>query len=233
MPILGTGELLFRTLLSFCVLLVLTRFLGKKQISQLTFFNYVTGITLGSTTAEVIVNNQITVTGGIVSLLVWAVLTVLIEYISLKSPIIRVALDGEPTIVIKKGKILEKALTSCRLNMDDLSMMLREKDVFSVRDVEYAILEPHGQLSILKKSEQESVSRKDMGIPAPPILYMPAELIVDGKVIQKNMKELNLSMAWLNKQVKKAGAHSFEDVFYAEIQTDGTVHVDKRNDLLR
>ncbi|MGE5704515.1 MAG: DUF421 domain-containing protein [Clostridia bacterium] len=226
-------EMITRATVTFLVLMVLTRLLGKKQISQLTFFNYVAGITMGSIAGEISGQSQTPFFNGLISLIWWFLLTILVGFISLKSRKGRVLIDGEPSIVIKKGKILEQVLADARLNMDDLSMLLREKDIFAVNEVEYAILEPNGQLSVLKKPEYESVAKQDLHIAVSPILYLPAEVIVDGKIVYKNLRELNLTQAWLGNELQKAGITSPDEVFYAEIQTDGTLHIDKRNDLLQ
>lgn len=159
-------QISFRALLGFLVLLFLARLLGKKQLSQFTFFTYITGITLGNIAGEMVLNKDTRMIDGIAALTVWVLLTLGIEHISLKSAKARVLLDGEPTIVIKNGKILKKAMASSRLNMDDLSMLLRDKDIFSIREIDYAILEPNGKLSVLKKQEEENVTKKDLKIAA-------------------------------------------------------------------
>ncbi|NOU96877.1 DUF421 domain-containing protein [Paenibacillus sp. LMG 31456] len=221
-------ETSFRTLIGFLVLLLLARMLGKKQLSQFTFFTYITGITLGNIAGELVLNRDIKMIDGITGLTVWALLTLGIEYVSLKSSKARVLLDGEPTIVIKNGKILEKAMASSRLNMDDLSMLLRDKNIFSVREVDYAILEPNGKLSVLKKQEEENATKKDLQIPLKQRLYLPSELIVDGKIVARNLKELKLNQDWLEHQIKLSGVQSVEEVFFAELQSDGSVYVDKK-----
>jgi uncharacterized membrane protein YcaP (DUF421 family) len=181
------GEILFRTVTSFIALLVLTRLLGKKQVGHLTFFNYVTGITFGSTTAEIIVNKQITLLQGLSSLVLWSVLAFIIALAGLRSVKTREILDGQPTILVKQGKIfLEKALAKQHLNIDDLSMLLRNKDVFSPEEVEFAILEPDGQLSVLKKEELLPATKKDIKATITTIHRIPTELIVDGKIVEKN-----------------------------------------------
>lgn len=119
-----------RTLLGFFILFLLTRGLGKKQLSQMTFFTYITGIALGNIAGDMIVHREIRIIDGATALILWAVLTFLLEFISLKSSRARNLLDGEPSIVIKNGKILEKAMASNKLNMDDLSMLLRAKIFF-------------------------------------------------------------------------------------------------------
>ena len=118
-------------------------------------------------------------------------------------------------------------MASVKINMDDLSMLLREKDVFSANEVDYAILEPNGQLSVLKKVDQLNVSKKDLHVSTVKPLYIPTKLIVDGEMIHNNLHELHLSQSWLEKQLQQSGV-GLEDVFYAEIQSDGTLFIDKR-----
>jgi uncharacterized membrane protein YcaP (DUF421 family) len=123
-------EVIGRVIISFGVLLLMTRIMGKKQVSQLTYFNYITGITIGAVAASITIDTSINMADGFVSMVCWSLLTVLVSYINLKSPKARILLDGQPTIVIKNGEILEKTLAGLRLNMDDLSMLLREKKHF-------------------------------------------------------------------------------------------------------
>ncbi|MBT2679647.1 DUF421 domain-containing protein [Bacillus sp. ISL-35] len=220
---------ILRTLLGFGVLFLLTRVLGKKQLSQMTFFTYITGIALGNIAGDMVVHRDIKLIDGVTGLALWAFLTLTIEYIALKSPKARILLDGEPTIIIKQGKINEKAMKSNKLNMDDLTMLLRIKNVFSIKEVDYAILEPNGQISVLKKVEFENVINKNAGIPLTPRTFLPSELVVDGRIVKKNLKELSLSEDWLANELKKKGINRLEDVFYAELESDGTVVAEQRS----
>jgi uncharacterized membrane protein YcaP (DUF421 family) len=146
-------DVFIRVFISFFLLLIIVRILGNKQVSHLTFFNYVTGIAFGSIAANFILDTRVSILKGVMSLIIWAVLAKLIGYITLKSPKARVLMDGEPSIVIKKGKVMEKSLSKMNINIDDLSMMLRNKDIFAMSDVDYAVFEPDGKLSVLKKPE--------------------------------------------------------------------------------
>ncbi|WP_192702441.1 DUF421 domain-containing protein [Paenibacillus sp. OAS669] len=217
-----------RTLLGFIVLLLLTRILGKKQLSQMTFFTYITGIALGNIAGEMVLHKD-EVVSGITAMTVWAMLTIFVEQLSLKSPMIRVLFDGEPAIVIKHGKLQQKAMALSKLNMDDLSMLLRDKNVFSIREVDYAILEPNGKLSVLKKEAMESPTKKDLQLPVQDRLYLPTELIVDGQVVKRNLKELQLSYKWLEEQIRQSGVASIQEVFFAELQSDGSLFVDLKS----
>ena len=220
-------DVAIRTLLGFTILLILTRLLGKKQLSQLTVFTYITGIALGSMAAEMVLNNDVRIINGVISLILWSILVFIIEWVSLKSAKARVLMDGEPAIVIKNGLILENALRKQRLNMDDLTMQLRLNQVFSVTDVEYAILEPNGALTVMKKSGKNPVNKDDMKIPFEP-MGMPAEIITDGKIVEKNLKEFGISRENLIDELQKQGISDIKSVLYAELQADKSLYVQQR-----
>lgn len=225
-----TIQVIFKTLLGFSIILVMTRSLGKKQIGQLSYLAYITGISIGNMAGSMVIDRDIKVIDGILGLIFWCSLVYFFEYISLKSPKGRVLLDGEPTIVIKKGKIVEDALIRSKLNMDDLSMLLRNKDIFSIKEVDYAILEPNGKLSVLRKSGDEWVKKKDLHLPITLREYLPSEIIVDGRVVIKNLREFNLSEEWLDCQLQLYGIDSKEKVIYAELQSDGSLYINKKQE---
>lgn len=225
-------EMIFRSTGAFIVLLIMTRLMGRKQLSQLTFFNYITGIALGSIAADIASESKTPFLNGLTSLVWWSILTILVGYIGLKSSNARIAIDGQPVTVIKQGKILEDELGKLRLNIDDLSMLLREQKVFSVEDVESAVFESNGKLSIMLKEEKQPVTKKDQNIFTVKPMYIPMELISDGKVVEKNLKEAGISLEWLKRQLRLMDL-SPEDAFYVELQKDGTLYVDKRKDNIR
>lgn len=220
-------ETIFRALIGFSILLILTRILGVKQIGQLTFFTYITGIAMGNIAGDMVVHGDVSVAGGVTALIVWTFLTVVAEVVSLKSSRARVVLDGQPKIVIKNGAILREALRQARLNLDDLTMLLRNKNVFAIRDVDYAILEPNGELSVLKKPESEQPTKQDLQISTNPRAYLPTELIVDGKIVHRNLREWGLTEEWLDLQMKRSGITRIENILFAELQSDGTVYFEK------
>jgi uncharacterized membrane protein YcaP (DUF421 family) len=218
-----------RVLIGYSVLLLFTRLLGKKQLGQITYFSYITGIAMGDIVSEMIANEDVKIIDSVLGIVFWSLLTLLNEYIIIKSSKARKILNGEPVIVVKKGVIIKKALTSHKMNIDELIMLLHSKDIFSIKDVDYAILEPNGQLSVLKMHNKENVIKEDLNIPVKNRLYVPSKIIVDGKVIFKKLQESNLDTEWLNVQLKSAGLDSIEDVFYAELQEDGTLYINNNN----
>jgi len=214
----GILETTLRATIGFFVLLILTRIIGKKQMGQFTIFTYITGIALGNIAGDMVVHKDVTLADGITGLTVWTLFTLIVEFISLKLSKARILLDGEPAIVIKKGEIMQDTLTANRLNMDDLTMLLRTNNVFSIAEVEYAILEPNGQLSVMKKQDKKANSN----------FCIPTEIIVDGALVEKNILELGLDNLWVDNLLKQAGITSAKDVFYAELQGDGSLYISKK-----
>ena len=222
--------IIIKPTIAFLLLLILARILGKKQMSQMTFFNYVTGITIGSLAANIITFDDETIWHEVVGLIWWCFLTALLAYITLKSSKLRKIIDGEPSILIKNGIIQKNELKSTRINIEELSMMFREQGIFSIKDVDYAILEQNGQLSVLQVQEKITVTRKDMSIPTSQPDYLPAEVIVNSKIIHKNLTSYGLNLQWLENQLKQQGINSVDDIFYAEIQDDGSLYIVPTNE---
>lgn len=225
-------EMIARSTASFLVLLLVARLLGRKQLSQLTFFNYITGITIGSIAADIAGESKTPFFEGLTSLVWWSVLTLLVGYIGLKSPRARVVMDGQPVIVMKDGKILEDTLGKHHLNMDDLSMLLREKNVFSTNEVDTAIFEPDGKLTVFLKSGNQPLTKKDQDIITGKPTYIPTELIVDGNILYTNLKEVGISEEWLRNQLNYFQV-KLQDAFYVELQENGTLYIDRRRDRLK
>ena len=229
-------ELVFRLAISFVTLLVLTRLMGRKEISQLTFFNFVSAISIGAIGASLAIDSSIGIRNGLIALVAWSAFTIFMGILDLKSPTFRVAVEGEPRILVKKGQIMEDELRKVRLDLDALNTLLRKKDIFSLSDVDYAIFETDGSLSVMKKEPQQSVTKSDMNMnlnqKSVPIFPISTSVISDGEIKQENLEKLNLDQQWLERQLKLSGTPSVDDVFYAEIQKDGTLYIDHKNDIL-
>jgi len=228
---MGTPELLIRLFMAFFVLFLLTRIMGRKEISQMTFFNFVSAISIGSITASLAVNDNLTIKNGFIALVGWTAFTLLMAFVDIKIKPLRKLTTGEPIIVIKEGKIMEQALKKTKLDMDSLSSMLRQKDIFSLSDVEYAIFESSGKLSVMKKENKQNVTKGDLSIPTQTKIFPTAtEVISDSMINTNNLARLNLDKNWLEQQLKSSGVTSIEDVFYAEVQPDGSLYIDQRED---
>lgn len=224
-------ELLLRLTLSFIILLVLTRIMGRKEIAQMTFVNFISAIVLGTLGASLATDPAIRVVDGMIALASWSAFTVLLGYLDIKSKKIRKIMTGQPVILIKNGKIMESALRKVRVDMETLSSLLRKKDVFAVSDVNYAIFETDGSLSVMKKETKQPATKKDLNIPEAQYAFpMPAAVITDGVVNSRNLEKLKLDQQWLDQELQKTNIQSLSDIFYAEVQQDGSLYIDQRRD---
>jgi uncharacterized membrane protein YcaP (DUF421 family) len=141
-------------------------------------------------------------------------------------------LEGEPTLVIQNGKILAKNMSRCRYNIDDMLLQLRTQGVFNVDDVEFAVLESNGQLSVLRKSHKQPVTREDLKIPSG-YEGLSSEMIVDGEIIYQNLQQNNLDEAWLILELERQGIRSPKEIMLASLDTRGNLYVDKKVDGLQ
>lgn len=210
------AEVIIQTILAFFAILMFTRLLGKQQVAQLTYYDYINGITFGSIAGVMATDVAQRTRQHLIGLILFAFLTFLMSYISMKSRPARKVLEGEPSIVVFEGKILEDNLRKMRYNIDDLISQLRQKDVFNISDVKYAILEPNGSMSVLKKADTQPLTPKDMNI-TPQQQSLPSELIVDGQIIYQNLQQNNLDGKWLMGILASQNIHSVKDVAYATI----------------
>lgn len=225
-------EVTLQTLLAFAAILIYTRILGKQQVGQLTFFEYINGITFGSIAGvlatDIGVGRTLT---HFVGLTIFAALTFSMGYLSLVSRPARKLISGEPTIVVHNGKILEQNMRKMRYNLDELLMQLRQKNIFNLGDVEYAILEPDGDLSVLPKSQKRPLTPADLNLPTE-YEGISVELVEDGQIIHSNLEGLGLDENWLRQQLARHGVTDLNQVSLAVIDTQGHLYVDKKTDNL-
>lgn len=220
---------LLRAAIAFVSILVVCRVLGRTQLSQMTFFEYVTGITIGAIAAGITIDLSVRPWPLYVGLLAWGGLTMATQYIALKSRWWGKMLDGEPVVVVQNGELLERNLGLVRVPVDELTSMLRDKGVFDIGRVEFAVFEPSGKLSVLKRSQHRPVTPADLDLPT---AYegMGIELVVDGEVMEQNLRRLHLNRAWLLHRLREQGIDSPEHVFLAVLDTKGQVYVDRYQD---
>lgn len=206
-------DILIRTIFSLLFLLLIARILGKQTISNMTFHDFVTSITIGAIAANLAFNQTLKWSYLILSLLVITALSFLLSVIAMKNRKMRKWISGSPTVLIENGKILEDNMKKIRYTLDSLDQALRSKEVFNIEEVEYAILEDNGMISILKKEEYRYVTKKDMKLPINTQKF-PVELIMDGTIMEKNLKDHGLTEEWLENELRRRGKR-IVDVFYA------------------
>ncbi len=217
-----------KSLIAYIFLLVLTRMMGRKMVAQVTFFDFVVAIIVGSVVANIAVNQDMPVVSGLTVLAVLAALTICIQFLLLKSFLLRKLIDFGSIVVIENGRIISENLKKTRLRLDNLIMLLREKDAFSIAEVEYAVLETDGQLSVLKKSQKQPITPSDMNIPTA-YKGLSKDIIMDGKLMTENLKGVHLDMEWLMQTLHAQNYYRIEDVFYAGLDTSGNLYISSRN----
>lgn len=168
-------------------------------------------------------------------MLLIGLLEITFSYLSLKSKKIRDIVDGSADMIIENGQIREAAMRRNRLNMDDLLVHLRQKNVKNIADVEFAMLEPTGQMSVFLKHDRETLSKGDLGIkqpqPVQSVTYkgLPIPLILDGKVRPEALKKIGQNELWLKREIRKYGIKEIKDVSFCSIDDQGIVYLDKKD----
>lgn len=220
--ILDIGATVIRALGSIVFLFVLTKIMGAKQISQLTFFDYIIGISIGSIVGILAVDRDIHFAHPLVAMAAYALADVLIGFITRKSIKARRFLTGTPTIVIYDGKIIKKNLTKMHYDINELLSQCRIKGYYNVADIYCAILEPNGQFSVLPNSDKRPVQPVDFNL-APAQEGLVANIIIDGKVMHKNLKGIGKNEKWLEKSLKEQGYKDASEVLLATCDNNDAV----------
>ncbi|TWD96473.1 uncharacterized membrane protein YcaP (DUF421 family) [Neobacillus bataviensis] len=224
-------EVGLRSILFIAVLFFMTKLLGTKQISQLSFFEYISGITIGSVAAEVITGLDANIMHGIIVLILFSVITYAVDVFSLKSKKFRDFAEGTSTVVIKDGKIMEDSLKKEYYTIDELNSLLRKKNVFKVADVEFAVLEPNGDINVLLKKENQPLTPKDLNMKVGNE-KVPQTVIMDGKILDSALTEANKNRQWLDTELQKLGVMQ-ENVFMGQVDSYGQLTVDVYDDKLK
>jgi uncharacterized membrane protein YcaP (DUF421 family) len=218
-----------RSTMAFFVLLIYARILGKQQISELTFFDYVNGITIGSIAGTMSTDTTSTAFHHFLGLTTWAGLTLLIHLIGIRVRLFDRLVGGEPTVVIHNGKILEDNMRKLRYPYIELMEQLRQANAWNIGDVEFAVYEQSGKLSVLLKSQKRPVTPHDLDVPTE-YEGIETELITDGKIIEQNLAELGKDRIWLMTELEKQGIKNIEEVAFASLNTQGELYIDRYHD---
>ena len=214
-------QIIFRTIFLYSVMLIIFRLMGKREIGELSVLDLVVFIMLGEMAVIAIENMDKAIWHQLVPMVLIMLIQIVLSLVSLKSQRIRHILEGEPAIIVREGKIDEKQMRKQRYNMDDLLMQLREQSIGDIRDVEYAILEPTGRLSIFEKQKSKK-SKNDT-----PLFSLP--LIIDGEIQKKHLYMMEHTDIWLEEKLKKLGHTDIEKISYCSFQ-NGQFFVDLKDE---
>jgi uncharacterized membrane protein YcaP (DUF421 family) len=225
----GAGQMLetiYRTVLIYFFVLIVVRLMGKREIGQLSPFDFVVAIIIAELAAIPMESPGLPLWKALLPMATLAFLEVLLSYLALHSTTLRKILDGQPQLVIKNGYVLKEELRKARYNLNDLLAQLREKGIVHVGDVAYGILETSGKLSVIPRPQKRPVTPQDLGITTRPEI-LPAVLIMDGKIIKENLRLAGVKEDFLHKRLSQANLNP-KDVFLAILDTDGKIFINKQ-----
>ena len=200
-------------LLSVAALFVITKIMGHKQVAQLDFFDYVSGITIGSIGAEMATELE-EPHKPLIALCVWGAASVVLNLITSKIPKARKYINGTPTILMSDGKLYRENLKRAKLDLSEFMLLCREAGYFDLDEIQVAVFEHNGQLTVLPRSESRPLTPEDLGIPTK-AAHIGTELIMDGRIMGENLTRLGRDAAWLEKRLRAEGVYDTKEIFLA------------------
>jgi uncharacterized membrane protein YcaP (DUF421 family) len=221
-------HIIISSVLFVVTLFAITKIGGKKQLSELSFFEYVSGITIGSIAGEVIMGMEGNLLHGVLAIVIFGSFTYLHDLIGIKSKKFRDLFEGKATVIIKDGKVMEENLKKEKYTIDELNSLLRQKNVFKTADVEFAVLEPKGDLSVLLKKEYLPLTPNDLNMPVTPEKETNT-VIMDGNVLNDQLSLAGKNKAWLDIELAKVGV-TLDNVFIGQVDSYGRLYIDTYDD---
>ena len=218
----------FRTILVLIILFFITKMMGKKQISELNFFDYIVGITIGSIAADISLDIEKDMIAGIAALFIYGFISYIISFVSIKSILARRFFIGVPTVLVEKGKIIESGLKKAKIDVNDLLMEARENGYFNLDEIDYALMEVNGNISFLPKEKEKPVTKRDMKIKCSNE-GLTVNAIIDSKYMVNNMKAINKDKEWLDHELKVNGYDNYDNILLATIDNNYKVTIYEKN----
>lgn len=204
----------YQALFSIIALMILTKFMGYRQVSQFSMFDYINGITIGSIAAEMAIDLEGNFMKPFVAMVVYTIVVILLSKLSQKSIKLRRLINGKAIMIYQNGQIYNENLRKAKMNVDEFLVECRVNGYFDLSQIDSAVLEPNGKISILPVAKDRPATPKDLGI-EPTQEEIFANIIIDGKVMPENLKHIGRDMNWLNQKLDGQNIKKTEDVFLA------------------
>lgn len=221
-------DVTLRAMISLVTLFLITKMLGKKQVSQLSLFDYVIGISIGNFAAEMTINLESDYLHGILAVVIFGVVAYLVSILTMKSIHLRRYFMGTPTLLIQDGKLLEKNMKKVKYDMNDLLEQCRINGYFDISEIKYALMEANGTVSILPFETERPLKVKDMKV-KPKKEGLCANVIIDGKIMPNNLENFHKTTDWLKKELKVKGYDDTEDILLATLDVNEKLQIYERN----
>ena len=204
-------KVVLTSLLSAVSLFIIAKIMGHKQMAQLDFFDYINGITIGSIAAELATELE-TPLKPLIAMVVYGIVALALTIIAHKFPKTRKYINGTPTIVMDNGKLYRKNMKKAKLELSEFMVLCRQEGYFNINDIETAIFEYNGRISIMPKSPKRPLAPEDINI-TPDKAVIFTEVIMDGRILHENLKRLGLDLTWLNKELKKQKYDNAKEIY--------------------
>ena len=204
-------KVVLTSVLSAAALFIIGKIIGHKQMSQLDFFDYITGITIGSIAAELATELE-SPWKPLIAMVVYGLISFVLTILARKFPKSRKYINGTPTIVMDKGKLYRKNVKKAKLELSEFMVLCRQEGYFDINDIETAVFEYNGKITILPKSNKRPLTPEDMNI-SPDEAAICTEIIMDGRILHENLKRLGLDLTWLDKQLKKQKYNNANEIY--------------------
>lgn len=204
-------KVILTSILSAVALFLIAKIMGHKQMSQLDFFDYITGITIGSIAAELATELE-KPWRPLIAMIIYGIITVTLTLITSKLPRMRKFINGTPTIIMSGGKIYRNNMKKAKMDLSEFMVMCRQEGYFNLNDIQTAVFEYNGRLTILPKATKRPVNPEDMNI-VPPPESINTEVIMDGRILEENLKRLGLDINWLKKELECQGYKNAKEIF--------------------
>ena len=218
-----------RSLFSLLILFIVTKWIGKKQVSQLSLFDYVVGISIGNFAAEMTINMDAPYVHGIIAVAVFGLVAYFVSFITMKSIKLRRFFIGVPTILVQNGKLLEKNFQKTKYDINDFLEECRSNGYFDLSEIEYAIVEANGTLSVLPKAEYKPLTPKDMQLKVSKS-SLCANVIIDGRIMEQNLTNMHKEISWLEKELKVRGYREPSPILLATLDESEKLVIYERNE---
>ncbi len=220
-----------KTVLMYLVIIISMRLMGKRQIGQLQPYEFAIAIMISELAVIPLTDDSKNLLHDLVPIAVLVICQVLLSYLSIKGVRVREIICGKPMLLIRDGKLLEKNMRKEMYTINDLNEQLRSYSIQSINDVEYGILETNGQLSVMLKSEKRPTTPEDFGIKTTHEKFSH-DIIIDGKLIGRSLERLHIKRAWVDEALKEYGVNDYKQVFYAYIDSNMKIKVQKKGEYL-
>jgi len=219
-------KIIYLSLGSLAILFALTKLMGNREMSQLSMFDYIVGITIGSIAAEMATSLEDNFWEPAIAMLIYGIVTALISYVSCKSLKLRIFFSGRPTILYDNGKLYRKRFLKAKLDINEFLMQCRINGYFNLSDIQTAILESNGRLSFLPVSSKRPATPEDLNLNASNNFIVT--VVVDGVVLEEDLKKLNHDKDWLFSEMRKQGIHQVTDIFLATCDIKNNLSIYKK-----